>query len=389
MALINSLTTTKPKLNISNIKSPFGSGATIPKISAGAGSLFQNPGVGVKPRKSLLNIDAFQVKTNIQNIDEQSALGKRIDMLSGAVFNINQQLSEVNAIIGDIGNALAMDFANRIANQQQDNKALKAQASANKRLSAESALEGSKKIGKSISSGLGNVAKAATGVSFSSMMDAGKLLALGIALNALWPKMESIFDWTMQNLDKILIVGGAIATLNILGGLGFLFKIAKLLGRGKFALLAASLFIQDQLLTKPASRYSENLRKEAAAAGFTKDKHDKPAAEYIQHLKDTGQIDKLVDLSNMKMHDGGLVTGPTQEVPAILERGEVVIPKELVGAAPKVNFLEMDLPIIRKQPSVGKKQVSLPKTTEVAYVSSTNPLNSYMITTPELHGIFA
>ena len=91
----------------------------------------------------------------------------------------------------------------------------------------------------------------------------------------------------------------------------------------------------------------------------------------------------------MKMHDGGLVTGPTQEVPAILERGEVVIPKELVGAAPKVNFLEMDLPIIRKQPSVGKKQVSLPKTTEVAYVSSTNPLNSYMITTPELHGIFA
>ena len=75
MALINSLTTTKPKLNISNIKSPFGSGATIPKISAGAGSLFQNGGVGVKPRKSPFNIDAFQVKTNIQNIDEQSALG--------------------------------------------------------------------------------------------------------------------------------------------------------------------------------------------------------------------------------------------------------------------------------------------------------------------------
>jgi len=389
VALINSLTTTKPKLNISNIKSPFGSGATIPKISGGAGSLFQNPGVGVKPRKSLLNIDAFQVKTNIQNIDEQSALGKRIDMLSGAVFNINQQLSEVNAIIGDIGNALAMDFANRIANQQQDNKALKAQASANKRLSAESALEGSKKIGKSISSGLGNVAKAATGFSFSSMMDAGKLLALGIALNALWPKMESIFDWTMKNLDKILIVGGAIATLNILGGLGFLFKIAKLLGRGKFALIAASLFIQDQLLTKPASRYSENIRKEAAAAGFTKDKFGEDAAKkYIEHLREHDR-DKLVDLSNMKMHDGGLVTGPTQEVPAILERGEVVIPKELVGAAPKVNFLEMDLPIIRKQPSVGKKQVSLPKTTEVAYVSSTNPLNSYMITTPELHGIFA
>ena len=46
------------------------------------------------------------------------------------------------------------------------------------------------------------------------------------------------------------------------------------MGRGKFALLMASLWIQDQLLTKPASKYSENLRKEAAAAGFTKDAID-------------------------------------------------------------------------------------------------------------------
>jgi len=387
VALINSLTT-KPKLNISNIKSPFGSGATIPKISAGPLAKALGQGIS-KPKKSPLNINTFQIKTNIQNIDENIALRKRIDMLSGAVFNINQQLSEVNAVMQDIGGALALDFANRIANQQQDNKALKAQASANKRLSAESALEGSKKIGKSISSGLGNVAKAATGVSFSSMMDAGKLLALGIALNALWPKMEKIFEWTMNNLHKILIVGGAIATLNILGSLGMLWKLVKLMGKGKFALLLASLWIQDQLLTKPASKYSENLRKEAAAAGFTKDKYENPANAYLQHLRDTNQTDKLMDLSSMKMHDGGLVTGPTQEVPAILERGEVVIPKELVGAAPKVNFMEMDLPIIRKQPSVGKKQVSLPKTTEVAYIPSTNPLNSYMITTPELHGICA
>ena len=395
MALINSLTT-KPKLNISNIKSPFGSSATIPKISAGPLAKALGQGIS-KPKKSPLNINTFQIKTNIQNIDENIALRKRIDMLSGAVFNINQQLSEVNAVMQDIGGALALDFANRIANQQQDNKALKAQASADKRLSAESALEGSKKIGKSILSGLGNVAKAATGVSFSSMMDAGKLLALGIALNALWPRMEKIFQWTMNNLDKILIVGGAIATLNILGSLGMLWKLVKLMGRGKFALLLASLWIQDQLLTKPASKYSENLRKEAAAAGFTKDAidpetgkpYENPANAYLQHLRKTDQIDKLMDLSSMKMHDGGLVTGPTQEVPAILERGEVVIPKELVGAAPKVNFMEMDLPIIRKQPSVGKKQVSLPKTTEVAYIPSTNPLNSYMITTPELHGICA
>ena len=214
MALINSLTT-KPKLNVSNIKSPFGGGSSIPKISAGAGSFIKRPSAGIKPTKMFDVGRLSQIKTNVSVADDLSRQETNLYALGG-------ELQKISEIVGDIGNALAMDFANRIANQQQDNKALKAQASADKRLSAEGALEGSKKIGKGIGSGLGNVAKAATGLSFSKMMDAGKLLALGIALNALWPKMEKIFEWTMNNLDKILIVGGAIATLNIIGGLGTL-----------------------------------------------------------------------------------------------------------------------------------------------------------------------
>ena len=59
MALINSLTT-KPKLNISNIKSPFGSSATIPKISAGPLANALGQGIS-KPKKSPFNIDTFQI----------------------------------------------------------------------------------------------------------------------------------------------------------------------------------------------------------------------------------------------------------------------------------------------------------------------------------------
>ncbi len=144
MALINSLTT-KPKLNVSNIKSPFGSGSSIPKISAGPIANALGGGIS-KLKKSSLNIDTFQIKTNIKNIDEHIDLRRRIDMLSGAVFNMNQQLSEVNAVMQDIGGALALDFANRITEQKQDNKALKAQASADRRSSAESSLESTKKL---------------------------------------------------------------------------------------------------------------------------------------------------------------------------------------------------------------------------------------------------
>jgi len=411
VALIN-LQTNKPKLNVSNIRSPFGGGASIPKISAGAGSLFQNPGVRVKPGK-VLNIDEGQLSFNVGLADDianlrkdiavnRSNIGdheKRISMLSGGVATLNEELSEITAIIKDIGDALSLDFANRITEQQQDNRALRAQISANRRSLAESSLEGVKKIGKGIGSGLtGLASKTGSALGLDKILEVGKLLAAGIAINAIIPNLETLWGFITKNLDKILIVGGAIATLNILGGLGFLFKIAKFLGKGKFALIAASLFIQDQLLTKPASKYSENLRKEAAAAGFTKDAIDpltgkpykNPANAYIRHLQDTGQTDKLVDLSNMKMHDGGIVTGSTNEVPAILERGEAVIPKELVATLsqkPGVNLIEMNLPDIRVPSNKAAKKVALPETTQVPYASSVNLANKHMTKTPEIHGI--
>jgi hypothetical protein len=227
VALINSLTT-RPKLNISNIKSPFGSSATIPKISAGPIAKALGGGIS-KPKTSPLNINTFQIKTNIKNIDERIAMQKRIDMLSGAVFNINQQLSEVNAIIGDIGNALAMDFANRITEQKQDNKALRAQASAEKTSLAEGALESTKKIGKGIGSGITGVASSVgKTLGLSNILNAAKLLAAGVAINALWPSLKKIFDWSMNNLDKILLVGGAILALNVVSGIAGLLKIGSL-----------------------------------------------------------------------------------------------------------------------------------------------------------------
>jgi hypothetical protein len=95
----------------------------------------------------------------------------------------------------------------------------------------------------------------------------------------------------------------------------------------------------------------------------------------------------------LKFNRGGIVpgSGNTDTVPALLTPGEVVIPKELAGrfTQSKVNLLEMDLPTIKKEPTLNQVNPPLPETTEVEYISSINPLNSYMTTTPELHGICA
>jgi len=385
------------KINTTNIKSPFGSGGSIPSISAGttfnlASSI--KPTLVETPTLEMQNADDIEVikkdvATNRSNIVVHK---KRIDMLSGAVSTLNEQLEETTTVIKDIGNALALDFANRITEQKKDNKALKSQVAADKRSSAESNLEGKKKIGKGIGSGLGAVGKASTGLSFGGILEAAKLLAAGIAINALWPNLKKIFDWSMNNLDKILLVGGALVGLNLLGSLGGIVSLFGLIGGAKvlaiLAVIAGAVGTWNQIKNKDKNDkiLKENTKKSLEKYGFD-DKKFK--------IEQTNQWWDFLDwfpdkfkVTPKEMHDGGIVTGSTNEVPAVLERGEAVIPKELVSTLsqkPGINLIEMDLPPI-KIPSKEKK-VAMEETTNVVPISSINILNPYMTKTPELHGI--
>ncbi len=395
MALINSLTT-KPKLNVSNIKSPFGSGSSIPKISAGAGSFINRSSTPIKPAKMFDAGRISQIQTNVSVADDLSSQESGINAIAG-------QLSEITAVIKDIGGALALDFANRIANQQQDNKALKAQASADRRSSAESNLEGSKKIGKGIGSGLGTVGKAATGLTLGGIMDAAKLLGAGVAINALWPQIEKIFDWTIENFNKILLVGGGLLALNVIGGIGTLLKFAKFFLSPKILAAMAILYAGYQIgkpIFKARTDADESKRDKLIEEGVDPGKAeqlvqgtrtpDAGGSGSINHLRNKTFNPTAIpgDFDYRSFHDGGIVTGTTQEVPAILERGEAVIPKELVAALsqkPGINLIEMDLPPIRIPPK--EKKVAMEETTTVNAISSINVLNPYMSKTPELHGI--
>ena len=106
---------------------------------------------------------------------------------------------------------------------------------------------------------------------------------------------------------------------------------------------------------------------------------------FLQGILEMGQTP-----GQMNFHDGGIVGGPTQEVAAVLERGEAVIPKELVSTLsqkPGINLIEMNLPDIRVPSNKVAKKVALPEATQVPYTSSVNSANKHMTKTPEIHGI--
>ena len=393
MALINSLTT-KPKLNVSNIKSPFGGGASIPKISAGAGSFIKRPSAGIKPTKMFDVGRLSQIKTNVSVADDLSRQEGNVNAIAG-------QLAEINAVMQDIGGALALDFANRITEQKQDNKNLKDQVRSTRRALAERSVEGVKKIGKGIGSAITGVAsKTGNVLGLGKILEAGKLLAAGIAINALWPQIENIFDWSMKNLDKILLVAGGLLALNVIGGVGTLLKFGKLFLNPN-VLAGLAILVSSIAAERRKAKVRQDFNKTNDESIITVDEFqeqnqgiEEPGKKkikqswwklFLQGILEMGQTP-----GQMNFHDGGIVTGPTQEVPAILERGEAVLTKEqlaLISKKPGINFIEMNLPDIRVPSNRTAKNISLPETTQVPYASSMNFANKHMTKTPEIHGI--
>ena len=390
MALIN-LQTNTPKLNVSNIKSPFGSGAPIPKISAGAHPQIRRPSVSIKPAKLFGENQLSQIRTNVSVADNLSRHDSDINSIAG-------QLAEINAVMQDIGGALALDFANRITEQKQDNKNLKDQVRSTRRSLAESSVEGVKKIGKGVGSGITGVASKSAG-GLSRILEAGKFLGLGTAINALWPNLTKIFDWSKENLDKILLVGGGLLGIGVVAamgslvaGLGFLLNPATLTILGLIAGGAGMKWLADRIGGTDREMSQEPLDRvnqfDYSQSFKDKDNFQQKAKKEAQkNLQETSGDSTF---RAPMFHDGGIVGGPTQEVPAILERGEAVLTKEqlaLISKKPGINLIEMDLPPITIPSNKTAKNISLPDTTDVQYVTSVNSANKYMTKTPEIHGI--
>ena len=132
MALIN-LQTQKPSLRKSIVSSsvfrPSTPIASVAKIPFGGVA----KAIGAQPKS--LQVDKLDVP------DDPSPLYGIIDALRADVQSLRQEQTETSEIIGDIGNALATDFANRITEEKAQNTKLNKERSKLRQQQAEKSVE--------------------------------------------------------------------------------------------------------------------------------------------------------------------------------------------------------------------------------------------------------
>ena len=158
----------------------------------------------------------------IKNILDSASLHSHID-------NENESsggsLEETNNILTDIGNALSLDFANRITEGKEEVKGMQAQKSRGKFGRAEGRLEGSgKKIGSALK-GAGSKASSPVQGIFGKILSFLGLLGTGIAANAGFEwlkddknkkKLSSFFNFIKENWKWMVGAAGLFIGTKIL-----------------------------------------------------------------------------------------------------------------------------------------------------------------------------
>ena len=370
---------------------------------------------------------------------QRIAIGEQLKPTQEPLIDgVKEQLKETNSILKDIGNALALDFANRIAEEKEDNKNLKEQKDKMRKSFAEKTLEGLKGVGKGIGKGIGKVGSMAPTFGFAKLIQAIGMLGAGITANAAFEwlrnpeniqKLKDIFNWTKEHFDKILMTAGALFVGDkLLGVVGLVSVLTKIAGIFKSPwLIGPMLFMfgkqfgekgdlswfQKKAIKSLGRDYKGDKDAliadlESARSGDRRDLHKKFGLQSGPLSGRSGLIDTMIEAINdyeASEFKEKAMGGETLGLTLVGERGPELayfghkanivanhnMPKFLDDISnfskSKVNIIEMDLGTIKKQPST--KEIALPKATEVNYVPSVNIMNSYMTKTPELHGICA
>ena len=226
------------------INSPLGSAA--PKLGKSliSSSVFSAPIAAPKMQSSkLLDIDTDQLKTNVDRVDDIVALENRVATNEKKITitknilklqqqnrtKVNESLSEVNNILTDIGSALALDFANRISNEQEEAKEQSAERQKKKVKKEESFLEKTRnKISEKITSTASAVMKPVRGI-FDRLKSFALNVGAGIIANAAltWlqdpenqQKLMGIFDTLKEHWKWVLAGIGVFLALPLLGFVG-------------------------------------------------------------------------------------------------------------------------------------------------------------------------
>ena len=303
----------------------------------------------------------------------KSDLGGKLASLDGRSSSPESDLTEINDTLNDIGEALALDFANRIAIQKGENKRLKTDASKQKNKRAENRIENALIGG--LSGMVAPIAKQGKKVG-----DAMSLLALSAVGNAVFeglnkdekdppgdPEGPSFLEKTGNFLKDSFFKN---TLLN-----------PKVLDTGKFLLNKTGDFFKN--ISKPSKAIiddkietTENQVKQLEKEGFNEGEA-RVLVEATKPIQD--QIFPLT--TNIPGDVGGSAFNGFMFNKIVNDRNLRKLEKQ------RGKITEITLPVEKLANSISSKSGSGSETTVVPYVSSVNVANEHMTETPEIHGI--
>ena len=392
--------------------------------SHAAGSALENEIKNINLRLSFLAGDIRKNLASINSITEILNSHSHIDD-ENDVNNTNNEneskLDEISNILLDIGNAMSLDFANRIAENKEDIGDLKKQKSKGKFGRAESGVEKQKKERVAGNIFTKTASKAASPFSdiFGKLISLGGILGTGILTNAVFEwfknednqkKVSKFFKILVKNWKWIIGTIGVLVTARIIADLILLIKGISLLGGlllgkgllGKALigtlLLGSTKFLPEGgqglgLIERQTIKILENME-----GGATEENRNLLIKELEKEREEIGPIDLSSRKSEIDNQIKFLKSGQLSSKKDIMTKKfdfnqmKIVpidtskIKVDNLSKKSGMNFIPINLPTITKN------QPQLPALSSVAtnvlHISSKNVSDPYRQLTPNIYGIY-
>ena len=317
----------------------------------------------------------------------KSDLGSKLASLDGRSSSPESDLAEINDTLNDIGNALALDFAHRIAIEKGENKRLKTDASKQKNKRAENRIENALIGG--LSGMVAPIAKQGQKVA-----DAMSLLALSAVGNAVFERLKgNNSDSDSDGKDK----PGMLSTMkknlslsgkNIKNFIGDRINNIKDFGKALSKSPMGSVLGTNQAVIDAKIETTENQVDQLKKEGFTEAESrvliDAVETKTIKENVD-GSLKPVTPQMFRNTNISGDVSGGAFSG---LVFNKIVNDKNLRKLEKqRGKITEITLPVEKLANSISSKSASGSETTVVPYVNSINVANEHMTETPEIHGI--
>lgn len=317
----------------------------------------------------------------------KSDLGSKLASLDGRSSSPESDLAEINDTLNDIGNALALDFAHRIAIEKGENKRLKTDASKQKNKRAENRIENALIGG--LSGMVAPIAKQGQKVA-----DAMSLLALSAVGNAAFEGLKgnnSDSDGKdkpgmLSNIKKNLSLSGT----NIKNFIGDRINNIKDFGKALTKTPMGSVLGTNQAVIDAKIETTENQVNQLKKEGFKEEEarvlvDAVPTKGINKDLKSDGSLKPVTPQmfrnTNISGDLGGNAFSGLVFNKIVNDRNLRKLEKQ------RGKITEITLPVEKLANSISSKSASGSETTVVPYVNSVNVANEHMTKTPEIHGI--